>query len=46
MVRAEAVLYVAIESLDSFAVVKEKAAPTPPPAPNPPKPEPNPPAGN
>nr|DAO88563.1 MAG TPA: hypothetical protein [Caudoviricetes sp.]DAR77757.1 MAG TPA: hypothetical protein [Caudoviricetes sp.] len=43
MVRAEAVLYVAIESLDSFAVVKEKAAPTPPPAP---KPEPNPPAGN
>lgn len=35
MVRAEAVLYVAIESLDSFAVVKEKAAP-----------KPNPPAGN
>jgi len=28
------VLYVAIESLDSFAVVKEKAAPTPPPAGN------------
>nr|DAN19162.1 MAG TPA: major capsid protein [Caudoviricetes sp.]DAS49455.1 MAG TPA: major capsid protein [Caudoviricetes sp.] len=35
MVRAEAVLYVAIESLDSFAVVKEKAAPKPnPPAEN------------
>lgn len=42
MVRAEAVLYVAIESLDSFAVVKKKAAPKPPA----PKPDPNPPAGN